>query len=453
MSDRELPELADGTGLPQYLEYAALNNPGLEAAFNRWKAALEKVPQVKALPDPRFSYRYYIQAVETRVGAQRQGFAISQTFPWLGKLEAKGNAALEAADVKRKAYEAEKLALFYDVKEAYYEYHYLWRAISILDENIQLLQNIETVLRTRYKAAAASHPAVIRAQVELGKLDDRLSTLRDLREPVVARLNAALNRPANAPLPWPDRVEDPMVTVNDDELLIWLQQTNPQIQALDFEIAKSEHEIELAKQQYIPDVTLGLDYIDTADSTGGRSPSDDGKDAVIAGVSVNVPIWFGKLSAGVREAKHQRLAAVYQKAQTVNTLSARLKMVTYRFRDADRRINLYRDTLLPKAEESLKATLTAFQGGKASFTDMIDAQRLLLEFQLSYERGLSDKIQRLAELEMLTGQQIAENGSVQPEPVPSVDGEDRADAESDPDDESENYDQEVADSALLVEPG
>ena len=86
----KLPDLKAGAELPDLLAYAALNNPGLEAAFHRWKAALERVPQAKSLPDPRFTYRYFIEEVETRVGAQRQRFAIAQTFPWFGKLKLQG---------------------------------------------------------------------------------------------------------------------------------------------------------------------------------------------------------------------------------------------------------------------------------------------------------------------------------------------------------------------------
>ena len=403
-----LPELTDTSTLSDYLAYAALNNPGLEAAFNRWKAALERAPQVRALPDPRFTYRFYIQEVETRVGAQQQAFGISQKFPWFGKLELRGYAALEAADAERKRYEANKLKLFYQIKDVYHEYYYLWRGIAILKENIQLLKNIERILRTRYKVAAASHPSVIRAQVELGKLDDRMRTLEDLRGPIVARLNAALNRPAGTPLPWPKAIEDQQVSITDDELLAWMTQSNPQVGALDFEIARRKHQIELAKKDYFPDITLGMDYIDTAKSTGGRHPSSDGKDAIIAMVSVNIPIWWEKLSAGVREADHRHRAAIHEKAQAINALSADVKLAAYRFRDADRRIDLYGDTLLPKARESIKATDAAFRAGKASFTDLIDAERVLLEFALAHERALADKGQRLAELEMLVGKEIRE---------------------------------------------
>ena len=68
---QNLPTLNKESAISDYLAYAALNNPGLEAAFNRWKAALQKVPQGRSLPDPQFTYKYFIKEVETRVGPQR----------------------------------------------------------------------------------------------------------------------------------------------------------------------------------------------------------------------------------------------------------------------------------------------------------------------------------------------------------------------------------------------
>jgi outer membrane protein TolC len=80
-------------------------------------------------------------------------------------------------------------------------------------------------------------------------------------------------------------------------------------------------------------------------------------------------------------------------------------------------MDLYGDTLLPKARESLKATEAAFRAGRASFTDLVDAERVLLEFQLSQERALASYAQRLAELEMLVGSAIPRTAPVSPEPV------------------------------------
>ena len=403
-----LPELTDTSTLQDYLVYAAFNNPGLEAAFNRWKAATEQIPQAVSLPDPRFTYRYYIEQVETRVGAQEKAFGISQMFPWFGKLKLRSDAAAQAANAARQQYEAAKWKLFYQVKDAYYEYYYVGRAIDIIEENIQLLENFERVVRTRY---TAEHPDLIRAQVELGKLDDRLKTLKDLQQPVAARLNAALNRPPRASIPRPGQIQEESITLSDERILEMMAESSPQLAALRFDIARSKTQIDLAQKDYYPDVTFGVDFIDTSDRIGPNPPRDSGQDPVIAMVSLNLPIWKDKLDAGVRQARYQYNAAVHNQTEKLNMLNAQLKMVLYEFRDAERKINLYRDTLLPKAVESVKANEVSFRSDESTFLEVIDAQRIMLEFELACERALSGKAQRLAELEMLVGTELphAEN--------------------------------------------
>lgn len=398
--------LAEDSTLEDYLAYAALNNPSLEAAFYRWKAAGEQVPQVTALPDPRFTYRYFIEQVETRVGAQKQAFGITQTFPWFDKLALQGDAAGEAANAAWQQYEAMKLRLFYQVKDAYYEFYYLGRALGTVEENIALLKNFEGVVRMRYQTATAQHPDVIRAQVELGKLEDRLKSLQELQEPIIARLNAALNRPADAPIARPVEIETSGIAVDDSRILEMMAQANPELMALQYEIARNRTAIDLAHQAYYPDVTFGLEFIDTSDSTAAIPPRDSGQDPVIAMVSLNLPIWGDKLDAGVRQSRYQYHAAVRNRTDKLNMLNAALKKALYEYRDAERKADLYQHTLLPKAVESVKANDASFRSGGSTFLEVIDAQRVMLEFELSYERALSNKAQRLAELEMLVGTQL-----------------------------------------------
>ena len=137
--------MTESSGLSDYLAYAALNNAGLKAAFERWKAAVEQVPQAESLPDPKFTYGYFIEEVETRVGPQRQKFGIMQVFPWFGEIEARTDVASAKAKAARKGYEAIKLKLFFGVKDAFYEYAYLARAIEIARDNLELLKHFEEV--------------------------------------------------------------------------------------------------------------------------------------------------------------------------------------------------------------------------------------------------------------------------------------------------------------------
>ena len=215
--------------LHDYLAEAAQNNPGLEAAFNNWKAALEQIPQVEALPDPRFNYGYFIQEVETRVGPQQQKFGISQVFPWFGKLKMRGDAAMEAAEAEHQRYEQAKLKLFYRVKSSFFEYDYLNRSTEITRQHLILLQNIEQVARTRFETGEMPQSAVIQLQVELGKLDDKLRTLEALRIPASIRLSAALNRKDDTALPWPESFEKSAAAFSDEEAQQWLKEASPEL--------------------------------------------------------------------------------------------------------------------------------------------------------------------------------------------------------------------------------
>jgi outer membrane protein TolC len=74
--------------------------------------------------------------------------------------------------------------------------------------------------------------------------------------------------------------------------------------------------------------------------------------------------------------------------------------------------------LIPRATESLKVIEKAFQFGQAGFSDLIDAQRVLLEFQLTQERALADRARHLGRLEMLVGRQLPRQAASQPAEPP-----------------------------------
>jgi outer membrane protein TolC len=321
--------------------------------------------------------------------------------------------AAEEAHAARQRFEAARLTLVYAVKEAFYEYCYLARAVGIVRGQRDLVRQFEGVARAQYRAGSAPYAAVIRAQVELGKLEDRLRTLEELRGPVTARLNAALNRPVEGDLPWPDELVQEEVTATNEQILAWVAEGNPDLAALDHAVLRQERAVDLAGKAYFPDITLGLDYIATGDALMPGTV-DSGKDPVIAMVSVNLPLWWRRYRAGEREARARHMAAEQMRVERGNALGSRARMVLYRFRDAERKIDLFGDTLVPMARQSLEASETAFRGGTATFLDLVDAERIMLEFELSYERALADHAQRLAELEMLVGHRVPRAGEASP---------------------------------------
>ena len=121
---------------------------------------------------------------------------------------------------------------------------------------------------------------------------------------------------------------------------------------------------------------------------------------------INLPIWREKYDAGVRESIANRLSISRELDSTANQLSAQVYKAWFEHTDADRRVRLYEDSLIPKAQESLSASLAGFRTGDSEFLDLLDTQRTLLEFSISAERARADRGKALATLNRLVGRPI-----------------------------------------------
>ncbi len=384
--------------LEDYLQYASLNNANLKARFEEWMAALEQIPQAKALPDPQLQYGYYARQSGMQMN---QMVSVMQMFPWFGKIDARTEAAARSAEAVQQKYKGARLALFKEVKEGFYEYIYLAKAMEIAAENLELLRHFEEVARTKYTAAQAGQPDVIRAQVELARMEYVLRSLQQLREPIVSRLRSALTLPQDTNLPWPRQEQFEAVPLNYERLVTLLVQKNPKLAGLNFEAMAVKSRIELAKKNFYPDIGVGVEWMEF-ERSGGMS----GRDSVALMFQMNLPLWRDSYSAGQRQAQAMAMSIEQQKIDTENTLLAKAAKSYYDYNDSIRRIRLYRDMLIPKGKELLQASETAYKAGTIDFLSLIDSQRLLLDYYLSLERALADNRQKLAELEMLVGTEL-----------------------------------------------
>ena len=129
--------------LNQYLQMAAESNPGLQASFQRYYAALERIPQVGALPDPKVMIGYSVLPIETRVGPKRFDMQMSQSFPWFGTLKAKKDQASKEAEAQYEVFLQMEKELLYQVKVAYYALYVNQKSVSITEDYLDILNRNE----------------------------------------------------------------------------------------------------------------------------------------------------------------------------------------------------------------------------------------------------------------------------------------------------------------------
>ena len=81
-------------------------------------------------------------------------------------------------------------------------------------------------------------------------------------------------------------------------------------------------------------------------------------------------------------------------------------------------MSLHGGTLIPKSEQSLRSTEAAYRAGHSDFLDLIDAQRVLLEFQLAVERANADRVKSEASIDRLVGRFVIDYPREREELVP-----------------------------------
>ncbi len=378
-------------------------NPRIAAAEARARAARLQAPQAKALPDPMLGATAYVSTPETRVGPQTLMGTLSQKLPWFGKLGLKEKAALQRADALDAEIEGQRLDLVTQTRRLFYEIAFLdgWSQVVVSDRST--LDHYEQLARTRYASGVGTQQAVIKIQAEITRDDTRLLDIGSRRATLVAALNALRDEPqatSVVPLSLPEYGElslDP-AALRDRALAL-----RPEMLQSESEIARADTQLEIARRDYKPDITLGAAYTRVGprgDAAGiAMPPPDNGKDVFAISASINLPLRRGRLKAGVEEAAELRRAAGEGKRAVVTAIDRSLGELTERVTLTWQQLHLLRDVLGIQAEQSLRAAEAGYVSGTLNSLDLLDAERVLLEVRTATERTRADYAIALARLE------------------------------------------------------
>ncbi|MEM7244187.1 MAG: TolC family protein [Acidobacteriota bacterium] len=399
-----LPDGLDASSLDELIDFGLTHDAGLRAAFERWRAAEERVPQARALPDPTLTFVQFLEEIQTRTGPQRRQLGVSQLIPGPGKRRLREEVARHEAERRRWELEARRLSLVHDITNAHLDYAYLARELRITQDNLELLKRLEPIVQRRVQAGDGQ-AGLLRMLVEIGKLENEVISLRDRRPVLSARLDALLNREPLVLLPWPVLAEPSGAVLDAERLGERLTAANPGLQALRVQVEADDAGGELARTTGRPDTTVGLTWFDTSDAPEPR-PRGSGDDPLAVTVSVSLPVWRQRVRAASAEAEHERRASRAELRRLEALLAAELQEATFRHEDAARQLRLHRDSLMPRARQALVVTEAAYRTGSAEVLELIESQRVLLDFERAYWRACRDQAQQRARLVALVGGEL-----------------------------------------------
>lgn len=417
--ERAMPAPATEPALPldaplsELLALAERNNSGLRAAWHGWRAALARVPSSGALPDPRLTLGASLDAIETRNGPILGRIGLAQPLPWPGKRGARAERAFALAEMERERFESVRLVLRRDLMIAWYELVWLEQALSVVQSHRDLVMDDIAVVRARYEVAQTTHADLIRSEIELTRVNDRVADLLDRRASIVARINLALERPSHAPFGWPEEsfaslfgAGGPLaagIALDEVSLRADLAATSPRLRQLTQAVVATGHGARLAELGLYPNFSVG------AESTrSGTDGGASGEDALAFTFGVELPLQQGARRAARDAARSAESAARAALTNGIRRAEVDLADALYAYRDAERRIDCC-DELLPRAEDVLASLRASYQTGAADFTDLLDSEQAVLQYELDALRANADRVQAVARLEQITGTTLAAN--------------------------------------------
>lgn len=386
---------AERLRLSEVVEEARQHNPAIQAARERARAAAAMPVRAAAYDDPTLSWESWNIPPSVAVDqADNNIVRLSQKIPFPGKRSLAGTAAEHDAEVARREADAVELDVIAGAKRAYYD---LWEAhqnLLVYAREKVLVERFAHVAEQKYALGQVSQSDVLRAQVELTRLQNRITTATLAIDGVRAELDALLSRESDQPFGVPEDVAPPRLDGTPDTLTEQALRERPELAAQQAAVAREDTGLRLAHRNYLPDFEFAV----------GRFFNANQRDGFGALASVTIPLAYkAKYDAGVAEATARLDAAHAELRRLQDRIRREVRQAFLRARAALLQHDLFVSTHIPQAEQSLRVTESGYQTGAVDFLSLVDTVRAIESVHLEHIQAAGEFEKASADLERMVG--------------------------------------------------
>ncbi len=408
------PVLADdpphAAALDKLVDEAVGNNPGLKMLEEKIKAYGERVPQTEALDNPRLGFAVLNLPVDTfrfdQEPMTQKQISLWQKLPFPGKLELKGDIARKELEVVREEYDERKNTVIMQVEVAYRELLFVHKSIMITEENRDLLRTFVKAAETKYAVGMGIQQDVLKAQVELSKINELLISLEQRRQSITARLNTLLNRSADAAFSPDEGIpseEKTAFAYSFEELQTIALENRPSLLGLQRLVERNRLAERFAEKSFYPDFDVGISYGQRdKDVTGTDRP-----DFISGFITVSIPLWYkAKESRKVAEERANIRNATEQYNAAKNDVFFQIKNILTELERINRELELLKTGLIPQSRTSLESAMAGYQVNKVDFITLVNNQLTVYNYEIEYYRLITNYRNKLSELEAAVGRRF-----------------------------------------------
>ena len=397
--------------LDEAITLAIDTDPWLTGSQYTQQALTDEATAAATLPDPRMSLMAGNFPVDSfdinQEGMTQLSVGISQMFPRGDSLSLPRRQKQQLAEQHPLLRLDRRAKVGATVSQLWLEAFKAQESIRLIEQDRALFEQLVDAAKAGYSSALgrARQQDVIRAQLELTRLEDRLTMLRQQQQAAQKRLTEWIGAPATVPLApvLPTQslsrpLSAPTIEyANEHTRYEWIRH-HPALRALDQRIDATQTGVDLAKQKYKPEWGLTAQYGYRDNDPMGR----DRADLLSIGVNFDLPIFTGnRQDKEVSAAVNRTEAIKTEKHLLGRRLMAELETASVQLARLDERQALYTDQLLPQMAEQAEASLSAYNNDDGDFAEAVRARIAELNAKIDALAIAVDRQKTIAQINYL----------------------------------------------------
>jgi outer membrane protein, heavy metal efflux system len=376
-------------------------NPAVLAARRTVDASSARIVSARTLPEPSVTFETMGKLVPPVLmpgdPSSARVLRFSQEFPFPGKLKLQGQVASAEADAQMWKYEEVRRESVAKLKSAYYDLFLARKLTDIVENSDKPLRQFAEISESQYKVGKGAQQDVIKADVEVARLFDRIAGFERDQGSAQARINTLLYRSPDTPVAVPSDMPAPGFARTLDELYKSAESSNPQVRVNQKEIERGEYNVALAKKAFYPDFEGEFSYFNRRDLPEMYSLMFKAK----------IPLYFWRRQRPALEAATSSLLEQRKSYEsTISDLYFKLKEPFLKTTTDARLLDLYRNRIIPRATLAVESSISSYQSGTTDFLSLLSNQQTVLEYEMKYYEVLTDYYKALVTLEAISGEKL-----------------------------------------------
>lgn len=392
-----LPELRADSPLGDYVRFAVLNHPQVNAAYQDWRASVATIAPARALPDPQFTF-------EADIADTLMTFMPGLMFDFMsaGKRTAMAREMTASSHVAYRAYVTAVLKVAANVRKGALEIGYVDEALHLREASIGEIDRATEMANADYVTGRGMGTLEIQVRLanDVAKVRSELAALGDRRAAARVRFKSALGlAPTEADPVWPQVTLAATVLPSEPELWQRARRANPELGQMRAMVDMALASVEVAHQAGTPDFTLGA----MADLKAVPL-------MVRPTATVTLPIWREKIRANIAAAEARRDAAAARVSAEQLSVAAEIAQMLYMVRESDRMVTYIETQALPNYERVIASLEAGYQSGMTNPGMIPETRVMALAMRLERAAALRDRENAVTDLLLMTAD-VAPDGA------------------------------------------